>query len=138
MNDTDAATLLSLLTAAWPNQAIPDHTTDLWLGLLAELELNDAKTAAKTVIREDMWFPPISRFLAAVDAAKHARRNREAMLYGLPDPGVRVPDRARFDQIIANLRSQLADRGSRDHDHRGPKPCPVCGGLPVPWDRRTP
>lgn len=132
MNSQEAGDVLSALTAAWPNQNLPRETVQLWIGVIAKLDLNDAMAGAWTVVREDTWFPSVARYLAAVKAAQHARANREAASRGLPSPGRRVPDRARFDEFVSGCRDQLAARGTRGHDHRGPEPCPVCGGMPPP------
>lgn len=32
---------------------------------------------------------------------------------------------------LAAARAVLADQPDVDHDHRGPGPCPRCGGLPA-------
>lgn len=34
------------------------------------------------------------------------------------------------ERVLAEARKKLADRGEVEHDHRGPVPCEVCGGLP--------
>lgn len=132
MNDHESADILAILAAAWPNQEITRETAQLWLGMLAELDPDDAMAGARTVVRNEHWFPSIARFRQATDAARHARRNQEAAARGLPRPGGRIPDEERFQAIIAGLRDNLADRGTRTHWHGGPHPCHVCGGIAPP------
>ena len=43
----------------------------------------------------------------------------------LNDDAVPPPER-----VLAEARRLLAEREGREHDHSGPEPCPVCGGLP--------
>ena len=37
---------------------------------------------------------------------------------------------AKVREILAAARATAAKARSREHDHRGPDPCPVCGGGP--------
>lgn len=127
MNDTEAANVLGLLNAAWPNSDLPDRTVELWIGLLCEMEMLDAREAAKTVIRQDNWFPSIARFTQTVEAARHARRNREAASRGLPS--ARWEPSPLPQALIDATRGLIAEQASKKHWHGGPKPCPVCGGI---------
>ncbi len=126
MTPADAANVLGLLTAAWPNQDMPDRTVDLWLGLLSELDLSDAKEAARTVVRQDQWFPSVARFIQAAEAAKHGRQNREAAHRGLGDGHRPAAPPA---QLVEATRQLIAEQAGKKHWHGGPDPCPVCGGT---------
>jgi hypothetical protein len=53
----------------------------------------------------------------------HAARGR---VVNMPTRGELV--RARFRQLQAVIEGLDEERGNADHDHRGPNPCPVCGG----------
>lgn len=35
------------------------------------------------------------------------------------------------ESVLAKARRLLAEREGLEHDHRGPDPCPVCGGEPT-------
>lgn len=134
MNDHEAAVVLGVLTAAWPKQDLPDATVDLWLSLLTELDLGDARAAANTVVRQDQWFPAVARFLEVAGAAKRARQHREAEHRGLPDASaVAVAPPAELTEAARRL---IAEQRATRHDHHGPDPCPVCGGVATPRARR--
>lgn len=133
MTFQDATTVLGLLTAAWPNQDMPAETAELWIGMLSELDVDDAKSSARTVIRNDQWFPSIARFIQVAEAAKHARENRFAAQRGLPSVGRSVPPPQR---LIEATRQLLAEQAKKKHWHGGPDPCPVCGGMKSPTVNR--
>lgn len=135
MNDHDAAKVLAILGAAWPNQELPDPTVDLWMGLLSDLAYEDGKAAAKTVIKEDTFFPSISRFLQAAQAARHGRENRLAAERGLPSAHRAVPPPERLLKLTRQL---LRERSTKKHWHGGPDPCPVCGGIAPEHLRKGP
>lgn len=137
MTPHQATQVIAALTAAWPTHDMPDDTMRLWVGLLADVDQGDAMEAARTVVKEDRFFPPISRFLQLAEERCHARRNREATERGLPrQPPQRVSPE-RMTQILGGLRAQLAARrGAGGHWHGGPNPCPVCGGMAPPTHRR--
>lgn len=130
MTPHEATQVIAGLNAAWPTHEMPEATIRLWVGLLADVDQGDALEAAKTVVKEDRFFPPISRYLQLCEERCHARRNRDADSRGLPPmPSQRVSPE-RMTQILGGLRAQLAvRRGAGGHWHGGPEPCPVCGGI---------
>lgn len=90
MNTTETAQLLAYLVSAWPNQNLPDATGKLWATQLATVHLEDAQTAAQSVVASSKWFPTVAEFLEHVQAARTARLAREtppALVEGrLPAP----------------------------------------------------
>lgn len=142
MTPEQAHQVLRILTAAWPNHDMPDDTIRLWVGTLGEMEHSDAMSAAKSIVNEDRYFPTIARLRQTEAAAKHARRNRESADRGLPTAPQAIARPERVRTTIAQVRATLdVRRGAGGHDHHGPNPCPVCGGMaepkaqpPNPWD----
>lgn len=133
MTDTEAAQVFGLLRAAWPDKQLPDKTIDLWLELATDLHVDDAKRAAEQIVREDQWFPSIARFRQVCEVWAHRRRNQDAADRGLPGPRHAAPP----PELLAAARELLAAREVMpDHDHRGPAPCLVCGGVAPPSTKK--
>jgi hypothetical protein len=122
----EATQVLAILSAAWPNQQVSRETAQLWLGMLAELDQRDAMAAARDAVRQDQWFPTIARFLQLAEARKHGRRNREATERGLPSAHRAAPPNP---ELMKATRRLIAERQGQHHNHHGPGPCPVCGGV---------
>lgn len=129
MNDDQSVEILAVLTAAWPNQELTTQTAQLWLGMLAELHPDDAMQAAKGVVRQDHWFPPIARFLQLAEAARHGRQIRASEHRGLGTGRATAPPPP---ALLEATRGLLAEQQSKRHWHGGPNPCPVCGGMKRP------
>jgi hypothetical protein len=133
MNENQAAQVLAAMGAAWPNHDMPEETIRLWLGLMADVNVEDAMPAVKLIVREDRFFPPISRFMQVCEERAHARRNREAAERGLPNAPRPTVSPDRMKQLAHGLREQLdARRGAGKHWHGGPNPCPICSGMVEP------
>lgn len=126
MNAKEASSVLAALSAAWPSHDMPEDTVRLWVGLLADVELPDAMAAARVVVKQDRFFPPISRYLQECEAQSHGRRNRLAAERGLPRNHQTVAPPPR---LVAMLRDTLAQQRTANHWHGGPDPCPICGGM---------
>lgn len=134
MNDHEAATVFGLLTAAWPDKELPDETIDLWLEMAADVDFADAEPAARQIIREDQWFPSIARFLQVTEARAHGRRNRQADARGLPATRRSAPPPK---PLLDAARRLLEEQKTKQHDHNGPEPCPVCGGVAPPSSKKA-
>lgn len=135
MNDLEAATVFGLLTAAWPDKQLPDETIDLWLEMAANVDAADAEDAARQIIREDQWFPSVARFLQMAEAKAHARRNRNADTRGISTGHRAAPPPK---QLLDAARHLIKEQGTKRHDHSGPAPCPVCGGIAPPSSKKKP
>jgi hypothetical protein len=131
VNRQDAVEVLGVLGAAWPNQEIAQQTAQLWLGMLDACEVEAAKKAALSIIRNDHWFPSVARFLQSYESEAQYQRTARADSVGLPTahhtpvaPPKRLTDASRV---------LLREMGGRGHWHGGPGPCPKCGGMaPTP------
>lgn len=133
MNDLEAATVFRVLKAGWPDKKLPDETIDLWVDMATDLHVDDAKAAAHQIIREDKWWPTIARFREVTEAHARRRRDRDAETRGIPAGG--RPHHRPPDEIIKGAHKLIAERKRLGpHNHHGPEPCPVCGGLPIEWD----
>lgn len=127
--------MLGVLTAAWPDKDLPRETVELWLGMLAGLDYSDAKDAALDIVRQDQWFPSIARFLQQAEVHAHGRRNRMAAERGIEPSHRSVPPPP---ELLEASHRLLSEMGGTQHDHHGPRPCPKCGGGPLPWERKKP
>jgi hypothetical protein len=135
VNQRNATAVLGVLSAAWPNQDVSEQTATVWMEMLDAVEVEDAMTAARKLVRTSHWFPSIAQFLNETHAEEHARRNRHAARYGLPRNHQTVPPPPR---LLAACRELLEEMKGKRHDHHGPAPCPVCGGInPNPKDRKN-
>lgn len=130
MNEHEAANVLGVLNAAWPQVELGQQTADLWIGMLERTDVAVAMAAARTVIRHEHWFPSIARFLQAVETEAQHERTRRASTVGLPTAHHRpvAPPPA----LLAAARQLLAEQAGKRHWHGGPEPCPVCGGVAPP------
>jgi hypothetical protein len=127
MNRNEATTVLGALAAAWPNTTVSEQTALVWMDSLSDIDADDAMTAARRLIRKQHWFPSIHQFITEAEAEAHARRNRSADALGLP----KAPWKASEPpvRLVAAARRLLADAKAAQHDHHGPHPCPICGGV---------
>lgn len=126
MNRRDVAAVLGILTAAWPNQTLPEQTVAVWMDMLADLDPADAQQAARTLVKTEQWFPSIARFRNEAQAAAHARQNRRAATHGLPGHHRPAPPPP---ALVEAARALLDEQSTKKHWHGGPAPCPVCGGM---------
>jgi hypothetical protein len=136
VNRSEATGVVNLISATWPSQEMEADTIAIWMSVLGFFEHADARIAVGLLMRTEHFLPSIAKFTEAVEAEAHARRNREASSRGLSRAPASVPSPERFAEVMAGLRNQLRERGSRKHWHGGPDPCPICGGLPADWQRK--
>ena len=128
MTPAGVAQLLGYLTIAYPRPNPPDaFTPDLWMEQLATVDDDVAITAAKQWVHEQKWMPSVAEIAAACrQATRHEEMRRRALPSGHVDREASVAAR---DEVTGELREVLARKALAEHDHRGPAPCPVCGGM---------
>lgn len=124
MNVHEVAGLLAYFGSAWPKMELPDDTADIWARELEDVNVDVARAAAKRLVRSSTFFPSIAEFF---EACKHEAQQRHLAepLPALPPGEDSEPD---FDlhAALEDLRGKLTDWSTRGHNHKGPKPCPVC------------
>lgn len=130
MNRGDADQILAILAAphGW---TIESDTKDVWYQ--AALERCDAELATAIAVRlveSEERFPTPARFnkeRAAVERERYLASQQEQPAL----PSMPTPESERAGHL-AQMRAALAPlgrKGTRGHDHHGPMPCPVCGGM---------
>lgn len=129
----DAAQVLKILSAPHGFTIEPD-TMDVWFQ--AALERCDPTLATEVAVRlveKEERFPTPARFNA--ERAGVERERYEAIRAAAPVQGQIPPvpitreERAEWIAEMRRMLTPLGRRGTRGHDHRGPEPCPVCGGI---------
>ena len=80
MTPKETTALLAYFASAWPNAAISDAQTELWLEQLQHVDAGDGRAAAKTLVGRSKWFPSIAEFLETTAAARRARQHRTPAL----------------------------------------------------------
>ena len=128
MTPAGVAQLLGYLSIAYPRPNPPDaFTPDLWMEQLAAIDDEVALAAAKRWVHEQKWMPSVAEIAQAcrtIVAVEDMRRR--ALPSGHLDREASVAAR---DEVTGELREVLARKALAEHDHHGPAPCPVCGGV---------
>lgn len=114
---------IDYITSCWPWATWEERTVVQWTDALAGVEVAHAREVAKRA-RNTLETPPsIAWFLAEVREVKL----RDAPVFkALPEPEV---DPESVAAILASTRNLLTAQAGREHNHKGPDPCSVCGGL---------
>lgn len=128
MNIHETAGLLAYFGSAWPRMELPDDTADIWARELADTNADDARDAAKNLVRSSKFFPSIAEFLDECRMVAVRRR------IAAPPPALEASTTTvEFPaEDFAALRSKLKDWTTKGHNHKGPEPCPVCSNREVP------
>lgn len=134
MNTQEVQRCLGYLCAAFPNAPMTDATAAIWLEHLVGYEAEDGMVAVRRIIAESTFFPSIAEFVTQATAARTNRRRREAPWDGfdvaLPAGPQTSSERAQIAKLAGMCRDVVQrSKALGTHDHHGPKPCPVCGGV---------
>lgn len=134
MTPENVTALLDHLAAAYPTAKGEPDTALIWLQHLNELPVADARDAAYRWIEREKWMPRIAEFVAECRDVARERYQADLAARALPPaPPVAQSDaKANLQQLIAVTRSMLAKQAGNKHQHSGPNPCPVCGGMKEP------
>lgn len=124
MNVHEVAGVLAYLGSGWPSWKVSDDTADVWANELAPLHVDQAKEAARNLIRISEHQPTVAAFLEQYRQIGYHRRIAN------PTPALEAgadsdPD-FDFPAAAADLRAQLANWSAKGHNHKGPGPCPTC------------
>lgn len=128
MNRQEAAAVLGLMAAAWPNHEMPSETALVWADMLGDIDPDDGLAAARQVIQTSEWFPTINTFREAAQAVarKRAReldyQDRRALPAAPIDP-IRL-QAYRF--VVRELLAKVGDGVVVEPTHR---PLPQGGGC---------
>lgn len=114
MTLNETAAVLALMSAAWPNVEIPEHTISVWADELGGLHPDDALQAAHLLIRTSKWFPSISEFL---DAARNFTRRR--LETQQPAGELETGETPTAEEQKVNVRRIIAETKQLAETHRG-------------------
>lgn len=129
MNRSEAAQVLAVLAAPYPGEPVTDDAAEVWYqSTLSQLEASEALSVVRDLVRHERFRPTPAVF----NEALRVRRVHGAVEQrpALPAPSV-APETATENRVrlIAEMREMLARQKSAVHDHKGPHPCRVCGGM---------
>lgn len=140
MTKAETIKLLAILRAAYPNQTITEETVDVYCGMLADLDAEDATKGVKALLAESRFFPTIAEIRtaalrndAAADTGELAWGEvmaavKRCGIYGLPEWSSETVQRAvraiGWEQIcqcqmsdLNTLRAQFIRMFSAYHGH---------------------
>jgi len=158
VSGNEVLAVLAILSAGWPYVEITESTGRLWTEELERFHPADALAAAHQLVRNSDRFPSIAEFIRAmrpltarrVQAEQQADYERKALIASTAtgyERGARevaiaagVPPADVVDEIVPppggpvpglwpSTKAYIASKNAMQHDHRGPDPCPVCGGV---------
>lgn len=120
MTRNEIQRVLGYLAAAHPTFDLNEATVAVYAESLATVEPAHAMDAACRLVTSEKWFPSVARLLEEVRAVK---RKGEPEVKALAQPS--MPG----GQHLTESRKLLASWKGARHNHFGPNPCPVCGGV---------
>lgn len=109
MNNREAAGVVAIFAAAFPNTAVTAATTGVWAQHLSTVAAEDGLAVAQLLVDEIQWFPTIAQFRERHrDLLRNRRLDQAHRALEAPD----VPeDVARAN--VAKLAGMLKEVGSR-------------------------
>lgn len=122
MNRREVVEALAQFCAVYRYE-IDDLSTHVWARELSGVHVADGEAATRALLRTKKFMPTPSEFLALANT----ERERRAPTVKALDVPQHESTRERIAAIIADAKAKSATRG--EHQHGGPAPCPVCGGL---------
>lgn len=125
MTPQDTIAVVAYFGAAWPTFDPSDDTIDAWVAELGDIVAADANDAMRQLVRTSEFAPSIAKFRAECKAVALSRTHRHHV--ALPPVRYQVPQ-----ELLGTLRRLVNEMGGRTHNHKGPNPCKVCGGLAAP------
>lgn len=124
MTPQDVTDLLTYFGQAYPAAKAEPGTELIWLQHLHETPTDTARQAALRWVGREKWMPTVAEMRAECKAVERAHLQVvTAELPAAPAP------RTEVQSLVAEMRARLVVGNARQHDHRGPAPCPVCGGV---------
>lgn len=135
MNKPEAAQVLAVMAAPFPWDVTDDQAEVWYQAALAVVSLDVGLEVAVRLVETEERFPTPARFNSerkAVDRERYeARRALEAASgqRSIPAIPLTLDERAGWIQEMRQMLAPFGRRGTRGHDHKGPEPCPVCGGI---------
>lgn len=124
MNQRESATVLALLSTAWPWLDMAENTARVWQHELASVHPDDGLAAARMLIRTSQHFPSIAEYLDTTKGFAR-RRQEETDAVGQLEQGPRTDEeRANVRRLVATMRGVLSSSVAQ-HRHFPPVPCPV-------------
>lgn len=125
MNVHEIAAVLGYIGSGWPNWKMSDDTADVWAGELQPLNADMAREAARNLVRQSEHTPTVAAFLEQYRQV--VNHHRIAQPVPELEPGEDSEPDFDFDAAMSDLRDKLANWSKVPHNHKGPRPCPVCG-----------
>ena len=124
MNAQEAIAVIAYFGAAFPNFDPPDDTIDVWVNETADLDPGDAGTAMRNLVQRSKFPPSIAEFRQECRTLALLRQQNRTNLLALPSARQPFPT-----ELAESIKRTLSEKGTRQHWHGGPNPCPVCGGM---------
>lgn len=127
MNHEETAEVLAYLSAAY-RAPFTEANVAVWLQELADLDGESCLAGARRLVKVNPRFPSIAELRAStlVEQDRVTRTFTEALEPAPPTPEEKQAIR-RFHDLC---KETIASQRRTPHDHKGPGPCPACGGPP--------
>lgn len=132
MTFDDAANVLDALTCAYPTWKATDYTIETWIEAIHDTsdDADHALLVARRWARSHERVPSMAEFLNAIRPALPSGPRPASVPRGMdPEPVDADAPVGAHPRVVARIRAQLAAGRAREHNHHGPQPCPVCGGV---------
>lgn len=89
MSPADAAELVAILTAAFPNNRITERTAQVYENMLADLDREAAHKAVSRLICTQKWMPTVAEIRTAAVECEHGARRLGSEAWGDVNMAVR-------------------------------------------------
>lgn len=131
MTPHEAGQLLAMMAAAYGLKDVSDDHSEVWYqSAFQRVDYQLGLDAMQRVIELDEYRPTPARFNAECRVIERARYlDERAAQPSLPAIPTAETERQQHITEMRAMLGPLSRDGSRGHDHRGPMPCPVCGGI---------
>lgn len=124
MNPVIAASVVKIITEAWPYAEATDNAVELWSDACPEIEQATAADAMRRLVRSEERPPSIARFLAECRLINR-ERSTPYMAIGPAAHTTKAESKARIAALRVFWREASAGRPDHNH-HNGDDVCPAC------------
>jgi len=134
MTPHDITRLLDYLSLAYPNLVLADDTPMLWLQHFNETPVETVREAVHAWVDREKWAPTIAELrneCRVIEQGEWAAGAEAVPLQQSIEES--VEERSAASEVrgafFAAMRDALRVQAAVAHNHRGPGPCPACGGV---------
>lgn len=132
MTETEAQEVVAFMAATFNRVVDQAMMAGWWHAALHDVDQPEAMTVAIEMLNRSEFMPTPAAFNTTRAAMRRERYTAEVNAVtaqqALPAGETPAVQQRRF---VTEMREALGRLGTKlgQHDHRGPSPCPVCGGI---------